>query len=261
MARRPMGLVTAGLAVGIVLGATATSTVAVAGRLITGADIKNESVTGKDVKNSSLLAEDFAAGQLPKGPRGPAGDQGARGAAGAAGPEGPSGPAGPAGPAGPGGPSGPAGPAGSQSIVTAAYFGGDATAPLTASPTGWQFVGPTALISVGAGQRLLGSAMVPLGASTAGLVYLDLCHQPAAGGTLVNFAGNRFSAVKVDASREAQAAAGVASAPAGATRVGVCVKADGTSFSLNQNDFVNGWVQVLSSGVGVRPAPTGSGAR
>jgi hypothetical protein len=92
--------------------------------------------------------------------------------------------------------------------------------------------------------------MVPLGASSPGLVYLDLCHQPAAGGTIVNFSGNKFSAVNVDSTREAQAVSGVTTAPAGATKVGACVKANGSSFTLNQNDFVNGWVQVLSSGVG-----------
>ena len=143
--------------------------------------------------------------------------------------------------------------------MTAAYFGGDATATLIASPTAWKFVGPSALISVGTGQRLLGSAMVPLATNTAaGYVYLDLCHQPAAGGALVNFSADRHSVVKVDNTREAQAAVGVASAPAGATRVGACVKADGVNFTLDYNDFVNGWVQVLSSNVGVRPASKGS---
>jgi hypothetical protein len=107
-------------------------------------------------------------------------------------------------------------------------------------------VGPTAI-------------MVPLGASTAGVVYLDLCHQPAAGGTIVNFAGDRFTAVNVDATRESQAAVGVTTPPAGATKVGACVKADGAAVNLNLNDFVNGWVQVLSSGVGVRPAPETGG--
>ena len=280
MSRRPSSAAVAALAVGIVLGAASTSTVAVAGGLVTGADIKNASVTTKDVKNASLLAEDFQPGQLRPGPAGPAGApgspglQGPVGAAGApgtpggppgpAGPQGPAGPAGPSGPAGaagpagpagptgatgPAGPQGPAGPAGGQSVLTAAYFGGDASASLTASPTVWQFVGPTALVSVSAGQRLLGTAMAPLGASTPGLVYLDLCHQPAAGGTLVNFSGNKFSAVTVDATRESQAVAGIATAAAGATKVGICVKANGSSFTLNQNDFVNGWIQVLSSNV------------
>ena len=134
--------------------------------------------------------------------------------------------------------------------MTAAKFGGAAPTMIVTNTT-WVFVGPQALISLGAGQRLLGSAMVPLGASAPGVVYLDLCHQPAAGGLLVNFSGDRFSMVMVDSTREAQAAVGVTSAPAGATKVGVCVKADGASVNLNQNDYVNGWVQVLGSGVGV----------
>jgi hypothetical protein len=101
--------------------------------------------------------------------------------------------------------------------------------------------------------------MVPLGASTPALVYLDLCHQPGAGGAIVNFSGDRFSAVHVDATREAQAAVGVTTPPGGATRVGACVKADGVAVTLNQNDFVNGWVQVLASTVWARPAPTTGG--
>jgi hypothetical protein len=74
---------------------------AVAGALITGANVKNNSLTGldvkneslgtADVKNGSLLPKDFKAGALPAGPQGPAG---------------PAGPAGPVGPAGPQGPSG-----------------------------------------------------------------------------------------------------------------------------------------------------------
>ena len=74
---------------------------AVAGALITGANVKNNSLTGIDVKNESigsvdvkngtLRAIDFKAGTLLAGPQGPAGP---------AGPLGPAGPQGPAGPAG-----------------------------------------------------------------------------------------------------------------------------------------------------------------
>jgi len=77
---------------------------AVAGALITGANVKNNSLTGvdvkdgslgtKDVKDGSLLAKDFKAGSLPAGPQGPAG------------PVGPQGPTGPQGLAGTNGVSG-----------------------------------------------------------------------------------------------------------------------------------------------------------
>jgi hypothetical protein len=73
----------------------ALSGTAVAGALITGKNVKNNSIAGvdilneslgsKDVKNGSLLPKDFKAGSLPAGPQGPAGQ---------AGPAGPQGPAG-----------------------------------------------------------------------------------------------------------------------------------------------------------------------
>lgn len=87
----------------------ALSGTAVAGALITGANVKNNSLSGldilneslgtKDVRNGSLLPKDFKAGALPAGPQGPAG---------------PAGPAGPQGPAGPNGPAGAKGPQGAK---------------------------------------------------------------------------------------------------------------------------------------------------
>ena len=65
---------------------------AVAGALITGANVKNNSIAGidilneslgsKDVKNGSLLPKDFKAGMLPAGEQGPAGPPGPPGAQG-----------------------------------------------------------------------------------------------------------------------------------------------------------------------------------
>jgi hypothetical protein len=52
---------------------------AVAARLITGKQIRNDSVTGADIKDRSLLAKDFRSGQLPAGKPGPAGPTGAAG--------------------------------------------------------------------------------------------------------------------------------------------------------------------------------------
>jgi len=45
--------------------------------------LKKSSVTSVKVKNGSLLAQDFKAGQLPKGERGPTGDRGPQGVPGA----------------------------------------------------------------------------------------------------------------------------------------------------------------------------------
>jgi hypothetical protein len=79
----------------------ALSGTAVAGALITGANVKNNSLSGldilneslgtNDVKNGSLLPKDFKAGKLPAGPQGPAGPAGPAGPQGLAGANGVSG--------------------------------------------------------------------------------------------------------------------------------------------------------------------------
>ena len=112
----------------------ALSGTAVAGALITGANVKNNSIAGidilneslgsKDVKNGSLLPKDFKPGALPVGGLGPAG---------------------PAGPQGPGGPQGPAGPDGVAGLeivhaTTAADSDGEKTAT-AACPAGKKVVG------------------------------------------------------------------------------------------------------------------------
>lgn len=81
--------------------------------------IQKNAVTSDRVRNGSLLAEDFAAGQLPRGPQGPAGPQGPQGAQGPPGPPGgtgtgPQGPQGPRGEQGPPGPQGDIGPQGEK---------------------------------------------------------------------------------------------------------------------------------------------------
>jgi hypothetical protein len=73
----------------------ALSGTAVAGALITGANVKNNSLSGldvlneslgsKDIRNGSLLPKDFKGGALPAGQQGPAGPPGPPGAPGAQG--------------------------------------------------------------------------------------------------------------------------------------------------------------------------------
>lgn len=121
----------------IVLGGAshAQQAVSSAVRLISGAQIKNESITAKDVKNgsltgaeikdSSLMAQDFRPGALPQGP---AGAQGPKGDPGVPGPRGEGGPAGPAGAIGPRGETGAPGADGSDGVsvnVTREAAGGN----------------------------------------------------------------------------------------------------------------------------------------
>ncbi len=73
---------------------------AVAGKLITGKQIKDNSVSTKDIKNGSLQSLDLSAStiaELQSGEVGPAGPEGPAGAMGATGADGVAGPAGPAG--------------------------------------------------------------------------------------------------------------------------------------------------------------------
>ena len=111
------------------------TTGAVAGTVITGSDIKNNSLTGKDVKDNSLTGDDINAGTLDE----LAGDQGPTGPTGATGPAGPAGPSGPPGPSGAPGAPGPG-------AVRLSY-----SAPLTGSKTlatvnGRTFIGTCTII-------------------------------------------------------------------------------------------------------------------
>jgi hypothetical protein len=90
---------------------------AVAGKLITGKQIKDNTVSTKDIKNGSLQSLDLSAAaiaELQSGEAGPAGPVGA------AGPAGPAGDAGPAGPAGANGVSGLEYVTGTQAIAAGA---------------------------------------------------------------------------------------------------------------------------------------------
>jgi collagen type VII alpha len=251
---------------------------------VTSAKVRNGTLTKKDFKKSSLprgkageTGQDGQPGDAgPAGLRGEpgapgaAGDAGAAGAAGPPGADGPAGPTGSAGETGPPGPTGPTGPAGAtgqagatgasgaagppgatgppgamgaSGVVTTARLSGF-IAPIAADGTQYQFLGATATVTTTSTQRLTGSAMVPIGVTgAAGTVQLDLCHQPNAGGALTGFSGGGYSLVAVTGARLAQSAAGTVVPGAGTWRVGACAK---TSIALDNNDFVNGFVQVTN---------------
>ena len=99
------------LALTVALGGTSYAAIKLPANSVGTPQLKRAAVTGVKVKDFSLFANDFAAGQIPKGPAGPSGPAGPAGA-GTAGPMGPIGPAGPAGANGAQGPQGPQGEAG-----------------------------------------------------------------------------------------------------------------------------------------------------
>lgn len=129
------------LAVGVAFGiAVSVTSGATAGKLITGAEIKNGSITGADVRQGSLSGADIKDGTLSirdfahgltgltgaAGPRGVPGPVGPSGAPGAPGPSGAPGAPGAPGPAGPAGSSG-----GSQPDHTYTWHGSYATGTAT----------------------------------------------------------------------------------------------------------------------------------
>jgi hypothetical protein len=186
----------------------------------------------------------------PGGATGPAGGVGGDGPAGTSGPVGPAGPtgavgaAGPAGAIGPQGATGGVGPQGPTGVVTTARISGfiASTAPDAAA---YQFLGTQAVVTTTSTQRVTGSAMVPVGVTGASqTIRLDLCYQPSVvGGALTAFSGGNYSLVAVTTARTAQAVAGTVVPGAGTWRVGACAM---TTVALDNNDFVNGYVQVTS---------------
>jgi hypothetical protein len=242
--------------------------------------LKQGAVTSSRVKDGTLLARDFGVGQLAAGPAGdpgregrpggpgPAGPKGEPGAAAAKGESGPAGAVGPAGPEGPAGgdgpvghvgaagsngatgivgPSGPAGPQGPSGVVSTARISGFIATTLPNDD--FQFVGGQAVVTTSSSQRLTASAMAPIGVLTLGVlgtptIQLDFCYQPAAaGGPVTNFSGPAYSIVAVTQTRTAQAVAATVLPGAGTWKVGVCAA---TPVLLDNNDFVNGYVQVTN---------------
>jgi hypothetical protein len=184
----------------------------------------------------------------PEGSPGPAGADGATGPAGPTGPAGSNGSQGTQGSQGPMGPMGPMGPAGGQGpsgVVTTQKISGFISA-VPAAPGVWQFLGNQAAVTTTAAtQRLTAAAMVPLATtSTPQTIQLDVCYQLASGGAINPFSGGAFSYVAVTETRVAQAIAGtIVPGAAAAWKVGACAQ---TTIPLDNNDFVNGYVQVTN---------------
>ncbi|MEY2516030.1 MAG: hypothetical protein QOJ89_3388 [bacterium] len=186
------------------------------------------------------------------GPSGPAGADGHTGAAGATGPTGPAGadghdgltgPTGPAGPQGPQGPSGSSGAQGTSGVVTTARITGFISS-ISPADNVWQFLGSQASVTTTSSQRLTAATMVPIATTgSSSTIKLDVCYQPSSGGAISPFSGGGFAFVAVTSTRVAQSAAGSVVPGAGTWKVGACTQ---TTVALDNNDFVNGYVQVTN---------------
>ena len=191
------------------------------------------------------------AGVGPQGPAGPAGadgvpgPQGPSGPAGATGPQGPQGTQGVQGPAGPAGPTGPQGPSGSANLTVVA-IGGAITNPIPSTGALWQFVGPTANVTVaGPATRITGSAVAAMGlsASVNFVADIHLCTRLGAAGTVTQF-DNNYLTVEFSVTRIPYAAAASRTGlAAGTYSVGFCIH-NGTANQIPDNDWVSGWFMV-----------------
>lgn len=149
---------------------------------------------------------------------------------------------------GPVGPTGPQGLTGATGIVIIVSFAGFIN-DIAASNSNYVFTGPTATITITSStQRITAVANAPLGLSTGGpaIIQSDICYQQIAGGTITGFSGANYSLVNITTNRFSYGCATtITGLPPGTYRVGFGVQ-NISSFILNNNDYVNGWVMVTN---------------
>ena len=199
----------------------------------------------------------------PTGPQGAKGDTGPKGVKGDTGPQGvkgDTGATGATGATGPGGATGATGATGPAAVVSTFAMNAQAAVvstfalngqvmPVPGATSSYVFRGTTAMLTVGAGQRLIGAAAALL-AKTGGTgtteVDYGLCYRSEPGPLISNFVGDGGSLtarVENDGRRQSWAVAATVTPPAGLYEVGFCIRNRGTD-DLDDNGVVNGWVQI-----------------
>jgi hypothetical protein len=125
----------------------------------------------------------------------------------------------------------------------------------------WVFAGPTTTVTTTAGQGLFGVAEAPMAIASGGPVAFDygLCFQPSAGGTITNFVGNNYMIGELTTTRVSWGGSAAVTPSPGTWKVGFCVR-NNSGTPITDNDFVNGWVQVLNPGSGASAAAPKAGA-
>jgi hypothetical protein len=109
----------------------------------------------------------------------------------------------------------------------------------------WAFAGPTVIVRTAATQRLVGTAAAVLGSTSGTEFDFGLCYQNASGGEVRNFAGQGYLTADATHLRLPYTASASVVPGAGTWTVGFCVVNEG-HFPLNDNDFVNGWLQAMN---------------
>jgi hypothetical protein len=195
---------------------------AVAAVTIGSKQIADNSIRSRDVRDGTLQPQDLGA-DMQAALRG------------ATGPQGPPGTAGPAGAPGP-------------AAVVATFTLSGPVASIVANSGDYVFAGPSAYVTTTpTSSRVTASASAPMGlnSGTPQLADVGVCFQPAAGGVLMNFYGSSFSQHYFTTTRATYAVAATKVLPVGTFNVGMCVRNNGGS-TINNNNYVNGWVMVTS---------------
>lgn len=198
------------------------------------------------IGTSELLSVPYALYSV-NGTPGPQGPAGATGPQGVQGPQGATGATGPQGATGATGPAGPVGPQGSTGVVSVQPFSGGITS-ITGPSLVYVFAGGTALVTITAGQKIVGCATGALGvAAGATTAQIGMCYAPSPVGVpIANFVGNNYTLVEIDTNRGTySASSSISGLPAGTYIVGFGVRNLGT-VAISDNDFVNGWVMVVN---------------
>ncbi len=120
---------------------------------------------------------------------------------------------------------------------------------IVGSATVYVFAGPTATVTITASQHLTGSASGVMGLSTGGPQRVDvgMCYQLGAG-VVTNFIDpTHYVTVPMPAEQRSYAAsATVVPGAAGTYTVGLCVRNQHGAIAIDNNDYMNGFVQVTN---------------
>jgi hypothetical protein len=123
----------------------------------------------------------------------------------------------------------------------------------------WVFAGPTTTVTTTADQGLFGVGEAAMALDSGGPQPFDygLCFQPSAGGTITNFVGGNYLIGELTTTRVSWGASAARAPGAGTWKVGFCVR---STVTINDNDYVNGWVQVLNPSSDTSAAAPKAGA-
>lgn len=109
----------------------------------------------------------------------------------------------------------------------------------------WEFFGPTRQVTIGEKQKILGAGTAVFGTSSGtSRIAISLCYAKKGAEAPVSFAGNNHLIADAGPLRHTFSVSVSADLPAGTYAVGYCVNNRGPQ-TLNNNDYVNGWVIIV----------------